>query len=135
MYTRLLSATDENLVNELLAMRRQVLLQPYVDLVTSDLMSRRAGKLTDMHELNERVMHFAPLNSVVYREVILLAMSGEQAAAQLLLECAIWAWPEGLPAALEQLRLHAQEDPAHFTALLEFAPKKYEERQLANHSR
>jgi hypothetical protein len=29
----------------------------------------------------------------------------------------------------------AQKDPAHFAALLEFAPKKYEEYQLAVHTK
>jgi len=51
------------------------------------------------------------------------------------LERAIWAFPDGCPASLEQLRLFAQKDPAHFAALLEFAPKKYEERQLAIHTK
>jgi hypothetical protein len=36
---------------------------------------------------------------------------------------------------LEQLRSFAKKDPAHFSALLEFAPKKYEEYQLAVHTK
>jgi O-antigen ligase len=120
--------------NELMAAHGQALLQPYVEVAMSSLMEGREN-LAGMRELNESVMHFVPIRSVVYREVWMLALSGEQAAAQLQLERAIWAFPEGFPAALDRLRSFAQKDPAHFAALLEFAPKKYEEYQLAVHSK
>ena len=124
----------EDFFNKLLVEHRQALLQPYVEVAMTGLMEGREN-LADMRELNESVMHFVPIRSAVYREVVLLALSGEQAAAQLQLERAIWAFPEGFPAALEQLRAFAQKDPAHFAALLEFAPKKYEERELAVHTK
>ncbi len=62
----------------------------------SSLLETRLDNLTEVRAMNENVMHFVPINSVVYREVLLLALSGEQDAAQLQLERAIWAFPEGL---------------------------------------
>ncbi len=123
--------------NELMALQKQVLLQPWSDVFVNSLKEASVANLADTgeRELNGRVMHFVPIGSVVYREVLMLASSGEQAAAQLQLERAIWAFPEGFPAVLEQLRALAQKDPAHFAALLEFAPKKYEEYQLAVHTK
>lgn len=123
--------SNENYFNELMATHKQALLQPYVEVAMSGMMEERVANIADMREINESVMHFVPIRSVVYREVMLLALSGDQAAAQLQLERAIWAFPEGFPDALEQLRSFARKDPAHFAGLLEFAPQKYEERQLA----
>ncbi len=131
---QLASAKNEDFFNDLKVAHRQALLQPYVEVAMTAIMVGREN-LVDMRELNESVMHFVPIGSVVYREVILLALSGEQDAAQLQLERAIWAFPEGYPATLEQLRTFARKDPAHFSALLEFAPKKYEERELAVHTK
>jgi O-antigen ligase len=125
------STKNEDFLNEILAAHRQALLQPYVEVAMSSMMGGGRDEQAGMRELNENVMHFVPISPVVYREVLLLALSGEQAAAQLQLERAIWAFPGGFPAALERLRFYAQKDPAHFAALLEFAPLKYEEYQLA----
>jgi hypothetical protein len=121
--------------NELLKAHGQALLQPYVEVAMSGLMEVRADNLANTRDLNESVLHFVPISSVAYREVLLLAMAGEQAAAQTQLEQSIWAFPEGFPAALEQIRAFARKDPMHFAALLEFAPKKYEERHLAIHTK
>jgi O-antigen ligase len=129
------SASNENLFNELLAAHKQALLQPYVEVAMSGMLQVRPDSLAVTRDLNESVMHFVPISSVVYREVSLLALAGELAAAEAQLECAIWAFPEGFPVALEQFRAFARKDPTRFAALLEFAPKKYEERQLAIHTK
>ncbi|MEJ1958755.1 MAG: Wzy polymerase domain-containing protein [Nitrosomonadales bacterium] len=127
--------SNEDYFKKLFTLRSQALLQPYAEVVMNGMMEARAENLTESRELNENVMHFVPINTVVYREVILLALSGEQAAAQTQLERAIWAFPEGYPAALDQINSFAMKDPTHFAALLEFAPKIYEERQLAIHTK
>lgn len=121
--------------NEWMAVQKQVLLQPYVEMDMNGLKEARIDKLAEMREMNEHVMNFVPIGSVVYREAFMLASAGEQAAAQLQMERAIWAFPEGFPGVGEQLRSFAQKDPAHFAALLEFATKKYEEYQLAVHTK
>ena len=124
-----------SIISDLLGLQKQTLLQPYVDVTSSSIIEIRPDNLTYVRELNENVMHFVPINLVVYREVWLLALFGEAEAARSQLECAIWAFPEGYPAMLEQLQAFAQKDPAHFNALLEFAPRKYEEYQRAVYSK
>ena len=118
-----------------LGQQKQALLQPYVEVAMSSMIEIRPDNLSTVRDLNESVMHFVPINLVVYREVWMLALFGEQEAARLQLERAIWAYPEGFPAMLEQLQAFAQKDPAHFAALLEFAPGKYEEYQRAVHTK
>lgn len=130
-----LASENNDYFNELMKAHKQALLQHYVEEVISGLMEGRVDNLSDMRELNESVMHFMPTSSVSYREVILLALSGEQAEAQLQLERAIWAFPGSYFGFMERLRTFARKDPAHFAALLEFAPKKFEERQLAVHTK
>ena len=109
---------------------RALLLRPYVDSFLGD-----AGwdHIADKGAMNERVMHYKPFNAVVYRQAVLLAKLGRQAEARVQIERAIWAYPEDFPAARGQLRLLVDRDtdPERFSALLEFALQKYEERQRA----
>jgi len=132
---RPVSAVDENysrLVRDgLVATQGQALLQPYAELVMSSLIEVSPDHLAEKRFLNESAMHFVPSNGTVYREALLLALSGEQEEAQRQIERAIWAYPGDFQRAREQLRALALKDPAHFAALLEFALKKNEEYQLA----
>ena len=117
----------------LLALYGQPLLQPYAELFMSSMLAVSTDHLADRRAMNARAMHFIPIGTVAYREALLLALSGEGAAAQLQMERAIWSYPGGFPQAHEELRALAREDPAHFAILLEFALQKYEERQRAVH--
>ena len=132
------SASDSEYSNRvrerLTALYGQSLLQPYIELSMSSMMEVGADHLADRLALNGSVMHFVPINPLVYREALLLALSGEQAAAQLQMERAIWSYPGDFQRASEELRTLARKDPGHFAALLEFAFQKYEERQRAVHT-
>ncbi len=132
------SATDSGYSNRvregLVAIYGQSLLQPYIELFMSSMIEVDTDHLADRLTLNENVMYFVPISPVVYREALLLALSGEQAAAQLQMERAIWSYPGDFMQASEQLRTLARKDPAHFAALLEFALQKYKERQRAVHT-
>ena len=119
----------------LMAADAQVPLRPYFDLFMSGKIKVDADHLADKRILNESVMSFAPIGVVVYREALLLALSGEQAAAQLQMERAIWSYPDNFQAALKELTALTQKNPEKFAALLEFALQKYEERQHAVHAR
>jgi O-antigen ligase len=121
----------EQAAADLLEVRKQVLLQPFVELTLTGFIQARIDNFADVRSLNTSAMHFVPTNSVVYREVLLLALSGEKDAAILQQERAIWSYPEDYPAQLVQLRSLAQKDPAHFAPLLESSYKTYEEYQLA----
>ena len=118
-----------------MAAHAQIPLRPYFDLFMSGKIKVGADDLTDKRMLNERVMSFAPIGLVVYREALLLALSGEQAAAQLQMERAIWSYPDDFQATRKELSALAQKNPENFAALLEFALQKYEERQHAVHAR
>ncbi|MDQ3267663.1 MAG: Wzy polymerase domain-containing protein, partial [Pseudomonadota bacterium] len=119
----------------LMAADAQVPLRPYFDLLRSGKIKVDAASLADKRILNEKVMSFAPIGAVVYREALLLALSGEQAAAQLQMERAIWSYPDDFQATRKELSALAQKNPENFAALLEFALEKYEERQHAVHAR
>lgn len=120
---------------DLMAAYSPVLLRPYFDLFMSSKIKVGTDYLADKRILNERVMSFAPIGVVVYREALLLALSGEQAAAQLQMERAIWSYPNDFKVAYRELSVLAQKNPGNFAALLEFALQKYEERQHAVHAR
>lgn len=133
------SATDQQGYSQrvrdgLGAVYGQSLLRPYAELMMSGMMEASADHLDEKRALNGSVMRFVPISHVVYREAFLLALSGEQAAARLQMERAIWSYPADFPAAREELQSFALNDPAHFAALLEFALQKNEERQRAIHT-
>ena len=132
------SAADSGYSNRvrerLAALHGQSLLQPYTELYMSSMIEVGTDDLANTRTLNESVMHFVPIGAVVYREALLLALSSEQAAAQLQMERAIWSYPGEFPQASEELRTLARKDPGHFAGLLEFALQKYKERQRAVHT-
>ena len=99
--------------SELMAAQKQVLLLPCVDVFMNSLKGASVDNLTDQREreMNERMMHFVPISFEVYREVLMLALSGEQAAAQMQLERAIWAFPEGFPGGACAVALPGTERP------------------------
>ncbi len=117
----------------LIALYDKPLLHPYAELFLSSILTVSDDHLADRRTMNERAMRFVPISPVVYSEALLLALSGEQAAAQLQMERAIWSYPHAFLQVSEQLRDLAMQDPARFASLLEFALKKYEERQRAVH--
>ena len=138
-YMRPTSAGDTTYVQRiregLLEGYEQTLLTPHAEFMTVGMMEVSTNNLQDKLEVNTKVMHFLPSSSVVYRQVILLAMSGDEAAAIAQLERAIWAYPGDFTRTRDRLRVMAQRDPAHYAALLKSALQKYEEYQLAVRTR
>ncbi len=108
-------------------------LSPYAELFMSSLIDVSGGRIKEKLELNSRVMHFAPIGAVVYRQVLLLAQAGQQEQAQALLEQAIWSYPGDFAGVSRQMAELAEKDPAHFSALLEFALRKEQEWRRAVH--
>lgn len=138
-YVRPTSAGDTTYMQRiregLLEGYEQTLLTPYVEFMTAGMMEIGVNNIQDKLEVNTKVMHFLPSSSVVYRQVILLAMSEDEAAARALVERAIWAYPGGFPQVRDRLRVMAERDPGRHAALLKFALQKYEEYQLAVRTR
>lgn len=137
MRSRQATGGDHHLVvpERIPVVRAQFPLRAYFDLLASGKIEVSTEALAEKRALNERVAHFLPIGLVAYREAWLLALSGEQVAAQLQVERAIWSYPNGFRVAHEALGVLAQKSPENFSALLKFALQKYEERQRAVHTR
>jgi len=125
----------ERMRDGLAAVQDQVLLQPYVDLYTSARIEISPEHLADKLRLNGDVVRFVPAAAEVYRQSLLLAQDGDLAAAQEQMACAVWSYPGDFSMVEEMLRKLALKDPAHFSALLEFALQKQEEYQRAVHTK
>ena len=122
-----ISKRNENLSNAY----GYVLIRPYAELFMSGLTVANSEKLADKLALNERVMRFVPVASVVYRQVWLLSLADRLPDAKLQLQRALWSYPGEFRKAEQELRRLALKDPVHFSALLEFALQKKEEYQRA----
>lgn len=103
------------------------LLSPYADLFISSLIEVNGQDAAEKLALNTKVARFAPISLVVYRQVLLLAQSGQIEPAKILLVQALWSYPSDFPEARKQMVELADKDPAHFSALLEFALQKEQE--------
>jgi len=129
--SRAQSAEDKNSAQRirdgLLQVSNNPLLRPYAELFLNNWIDVNAENLDKKLALNERTVKFIPISSVVYRRAWLLALANRQDEARLQVERSIWSYPGDFPAQEKELRVLAQKDPEHFSALLEFAIKKYEE--------
>ena len=132
---RAASAADRNAFERtrdgLVAVHGGSLLSPYAELFMSSLIEIKEEHLKEKLELNTRVMRFAPIGAAAYRQALLLAQAGQQEQAKTILEQAIWSYPGGIAGARLQMAELAEKDPAHFSALLEFALQKEQEYRRA----
>ncbi len=129
------AATDRSFVqrtrDELLAAHEYTLLSSYAELFIANMMEPSADHLKEKLELNERAQSYIPTAPVVYHEAMLLALSDRMDEAKVQLVRAIWAYPSDYANARTEMERMARNDPAHFSALLEFATQKYEEYRRA----
>lgn len=132
---RPVSAADQSAFGRtrdgLVDIHRGSLLSPYAELFMSSLIKVKDEHLKEKLELNTRVMRFVPTGKVVYRQALLLAQAGQQGEAKAILEQAIWSYPGNFADARRQIAELAEKDPAHFSALLEFALQKEQEYRRA----
>ncbi|MDD4929485.1 MAG: Wzy polymerase domain-containing protein [Gallionella sp.] len=127
------SAAFERTRDGLVAVHGNSLLLPLSELFLSSYAQVNEDRLETKLALNTRVIRFVPIAPVVYRQAFLLAQSGQSVQAKQVLEQAIWAFPTDAGAHQELVKL-AQKDPAHFSALLEFALKTEQEYASAIHN-
>ena len=114
----------------LVAVHEGSLLSPYAELSMSSFTEVNADHLKEKITLNTNVVRFMPVDKVVYRQAFFLAQNGQLEDAKRILEQSIWSYP-GDNGAQQQLVKLANEDPAHFSALLEFAFQKEQEHARA----
>jgi O-antigen ligase len=127
-------ATEANrrIRENLLAVQGGSLLSPYAEMMILSLAEVNADHIKQKIALGNNVMHFDPIAAAVYRQAYFLAQDGQLGAARQLLDQAIWSYPGNSEAHKLLLDL-AEKDPAHFSALLEFANQKEQERARAVH--
>lgn len=116
----------------LLAVHGGSLLSPYAEryfLIYADV---NPDQIKQKLALGATQMHFVPTDTAVYRQVAFLAQDGQLEQAKQLMEQAIWSYPNNSDAQ-QLLRNLAEKDPAHFSALLEFALQKQQEHDRAVH--
>ncbi|MDD2914275.1 MAG: Wzy polymerase domain-containing protein [Gallionella sp.] len=107
------------------------LLRPSAEVFLAGMIVPDTNHLTDKLELNSKAIRFLPTDALVYRQIWLLALSDRLPEAKIQLHNALWAHPNVFVAAKNELNQAAQQDPAHFAELLEYAEQKYEEYQQA----
>ena len=103
---------------------REPLLRPYAELAISASFDLDGARTLEKLELNSRVMRFAPIAGVVYRQAMLLALAGEHGPAARQLEHAARVYPDELPTTIKILGELAARHPAELTPLLELATAK-----------
>jgi hypothetical protein len=119
--------------DKLMSVHGASLLTPYAELFLSSMIEVNEDHLKEKLAVNTRVMHFVPIGPVVYRQVLLLAQAGELEQAKSMLVQAFWSYPGDYAIPRHQMLELAEKDPAHFSALLEFALKQEQEYRSAVH--
>lgn len=105
-------------------LHRNPLFTAHVELASALPLSADAANLEQKIFLTDRALRYAPVATLVYRQVLLLALAGEQAQAQALLVRARRAYPAAPPEFGRDLARLAAADPARFRPLLESAPHR-----------
>lgn len=114
-------------LKNLVAIRdRSWLMLPLVDIYIGNTMSVDERNIKQKLAFNTRTLHFIPSAEAVYRQAYLLAKAGEQEEAKVVLTQALYSYPNNPNARTLLIRL-VDNDPAHFSALLEFAVQKEQE--------
>lgn len=116
----------QRMLGDLFSAERSVLLMPYTALFASAYITVTPDALAQKLLENGRALAYIPTGDLAYRQALLFALDGQPAAAQTMLEAAMWSYPEQAYAR-QLLAALAEKDPAHFSALLEFATRKEQE--------
>jgi O-antigen ligase len=100
---------------------RDVLLEPYAELAASFAIAVNEDALDQKIDLNRRVMRFVPLDVVVHRQALLLALAGDARQAERIFAIADRVHPGQTAALAAQLSDLERRYPGRFGRLLELA--------------
>jgi len=114
---------------------REPLLTPYAELAIATAMALDRERLREKREINGRVMRFAPIAGVVYRQAILLALEGDLESAERQLVRASRVYPDELPTAIKIMGEEVAKHPAELAPLIKSATVKLAERRAAQGGR
>ena len=113
-------AIDERTFTEaIMRAHREPLLAPYVELVLAYSVNVNEDRLLEKLDVVNRAARFAPVDFVVYRQALLLALAGERAMALHRIDQASRAYPAALGGIQVELEALARRQPGAFAPLLE----------------
>ncbi|MBS4098967.1 MAG: O-antigen ligase C-terminal domain-containing protein [Sulfuricella sp.] len=114
---------SKEFIGALMRIHSDSLLAYYVEMAFTRGIALERENLAGKLELNARVMHYAPINEMVYRQAVLLGLNGDNDGAKKMLDVAVAAYPKDLPIAIKVLRRRVMSEPAFFP-LLSYAESK-----------
>lgn len=110
--------------NQVLArVHRGSLLAPYVELALARGISVDPERLADKLTISARVMRLFPIEDVVYRQAMLLALNREQVAAERQWDLAVASYPDERTTVVPLLERRVKDGIAELQPLLEYARK------------
>ncbi len=113
---------SSNAVSDIMSrLHRNPVLTPYIELFRALPLAVDEADLEQRLLLTERALSFAPLETLVYRQVLLLALAGRLPEAQTLLASAQRVYPAAPPEFYRDLWRLVRVYPERFRPLLEFA--------------
>ncbi|MGH8634081.1 MAG: Wzy polymerase domain-containing protein [Burkholderiales bacterium] len=125
------ASSDSSFAEAMMKVHHEPLLKPYVELAFAFGASADRDQLHDKLELVTRAMHFAPVEVVVYRQALLLALAGRGDAARVQLERSLRVYPGERAAVIAEFDNLARRFPAELTPLLELATSNFAERRVS----
>ncbi len=114
----------------LYALQAGSMVSPYAKLFLAAYTDVSPKNVDSKLSYNQQAMSYIPTSDMVYRQSFLLAQAGRMDEAKVLMVQAIWSYP-GNGNAHQKLLDLSEKDPAHFSALLEFATQKEQEHARA----
>ena len=118
------ASSDQAFGQALMRVHAEPLLRPYVEMAIAYGASVEPEQLRDKLDLVTRAVHFAPVEVVVFRQALLLALAGRADAAREQLDRSLRAYPAERTAVVAELRKLALRYPSEMTPLLELAASK-----------
>lgn len=129
------SSSDEAFAQALMEVHEEPLLRPYVELAIAYGVSVDREQLGDKLALVTRVIRFVPVEVLVFRQALLLALAGDAAAARAQLERSLRVYPSERAAVVAELENLARRYPAEMTPLLKLTASKIAEGRLSQETR
>jgi O-antigen ligase len=114
-------ASDVAFAKAIVALYREPLLVPYVELAIAFGAEVSEDALPEKLALLDRATHFAPVSVVAYRQAFLLALAGQRDAALSRFNRALSVYPDDAKSTVSQLRALVRQHPGKFEPLLELA--------------
>jgi hypothetical protein len=116
--------SDAAFAEALMRVHGEPLLRPYVELAIAYGVKVDREQLNDKLDLVARAVHFVPVEILVYRQALLLALAGRGEAAREQLVRSLRAYPGERAAAIAELDELAVRYPSELKPLLELAASK-----------